>query len=139
MTGIGTRLLKMTVGGVERNAECQICEILSAETDSDFETFADAAAGGGRTYKLHVKAVQDAAVGTLWDLVWSSPGSTVACVLKPYGNVAATPAQPHYSFNAVVAEPDGTLLGGEANKSTTARMTFEAEWQLEAKPTKVTA
>lgn len=139
MAGIGTRLLKMTVSGTERNAECATAEITSGETDSDFQTFADAAAGGGRDYKLHILAVQDAAVGTLWDLVWASSGSTVACVLKPYGNTTASASQPHYSFNAVVTEPEGTFLGGEADKSTTARMTFEAEWPLEAKPTKITS
>src|SRR6266498_392283 len=112
MAGIGTRLLKMTISGTERNAECATAEILSDESDSDFVTFADAAAGGARAYKLHVVAVQDAAVGTLWDLVWASAGSSVACILKPYGNATASAAQPHYSFNAVVTEPNGTFLGG---------------------------
>jgi hypothetical protein len=139
VAGIGTRLLKTTISGTERNAECATAELTSAESDSDFVTFADAAAGGARQYKLHIVAVQDAAVGTLWDLVWSSAGSSVACLLKPYGNTTASAAQPHYSFNAIVTEPDGTFLGGEADKSTTARMTFEAEWPLDAKPTKVTS
>lgn len=139
MAGIGTRLLKLTVGGTERNAECSTAELTSADSDSDFVTFADAAAGGARTYKLHLVAVQDAAVGTLWDLVWSSAGSTATCLLKPYGNTTASASQPHYSFTATVVEPDGTFLGGEADKSTTARQTFEVEWTLDAKPTKVTA
>jgi hypothetical protein len=139
MAGIGTRLLKMTVSGVERSAECATAEITSDESDSDFVTFADAAAGGARAYVLHVVAVQDAAVGTLWDLVFASSGSSVACILKPYGNATASPTQPHYTFNAVVTEPNGTFLGGEADKSTTARMTFDAEWPLEAKPVKVTS
>jgi hypothetical protein len=139
MAGIGTRLLKMTVSGVERNAECATAEITSDESDSDFVTFADAAAGGARAYKLHIVAAQDAAVGTLWDLVFTSSGSSVACIMKPYGNSPATAAQPWYTFDAVVTEPNGTFLGGEADKSTTARMTFDAEWPLVAKPVKVTS
>jgi hypothetical protein len=139
MAGIGTRLLKILVGGVERSAELATAEITADESDSDFVTFADAAAGGARAYKLHLVAVQDAAVGTLFDLVWASPGTTAACILKPYGNTTASAAQPHYGFNAVVTEPDGTFIGGEADKSTTARMTFDAEWPLEAKPTKIIA
>jgi hypothetical protein len=139
MTAIGTRLLKMTVDAVERNAECSTAEILTGEADSDFVTFADAAAGGARDYRLHIVAAQDAAVGTLWDLVWSEAGTSVACILKPYGNAAASPTQPHFTFNAVVTEPEGAFLGGEADKSTTRKMTFEAEWPLEGKPVKVTA
>jgi hypothetical protein len=138
MAGIGTRLLKITVDAVERNVECSVAEVTTGETEADFETFADAAAGGGRDYKLHIVAVQDAAAATLWSLVFEESGTSVPCILKPYGNAAASVAQPHFTFNAVVTEPDGALLGGEADKSTTARMTFEAEWPLEAKPVKVT-
>lgn len=139
MAGIGTRLLQITIDAVERNVELATAEVTSAETDADFQTFADAAAGGGRDYKLHIVAVQDAAAATLWSLVFDEAGTSVPCVLKPYGNASPTVSQPHFTFNAVVTEPDGAFLGGEADKSTTARMTFEAEWPLEAKPVKVTA
>ncbi len=42
-------------------------------------------------------------------------------------------------MTAVITEPDGPLLGGEADKSTTAKMIVEGEWPLTAKPVKVTA
>ena len=42
-------------------------------------------------------------------------------------------------MSAGVAGPDGDLLGGEANASTTSRFTFEAEFPLDAKPLKVIA
>lgn len=138
MAGLGTRLLKISVGGTDYTAQVSKAVITSGESDSDFVTFADAAAGGGRLYNLEFTAVQDMAASTLWDKVWTAAGTTVACILMPYGNSAASVSQPHYSFNAVVKEPDGDFIGGEADASTTARMVIECVWPLEAKPTKVT-
>jgi len=139
MAGIGTRLLKIDVAGTDYTAQVAKAVIVSGESDSDFVTFADAAAGGAREYRLEFTAVQDAVAATLWDKVWTVAGTTVACILKPYGNTTASATQPHYSFNAVVSEPDGDFIGGEADKSVTARMTIECSWVLEGKPTKVVA
>lgn len=138
MAALGTRTLVLTVGGTDYTAQVSKAEITSAESESDFVTFEDAANGGARDYFFEFTAVQDAETGTLWDKVWTAPGSSIACLLKPYGNAAASATQPHYSFTATVTEPDGPLLGGEANKSTTAKMTFSCKWALAAKPTKVT-
>lgn len=138
MAALGTRSLVVTVGGTDYTAQVSNARITSGEGDSDFVTFANAAAGGAREYRFEFTAVQDAATGTLWDTVWSAAGTTVACVLKPYGNATPSATQPHFTFNATVTEPDGDLLGGEANASTSARFTFDASWVLAAKPTKVT-
>lgn len=140
MTALGTRLLTASVGGTDYTAQISDCRITSAESDSDFTTFADAAAGGARDYFLVFKAVQDPATGTLWDKVWTAPGSTVAVSIKPAGGTTtASPTQPHFTGNVVVSEPDGDLLGGEADKSTTSRFTFEGKWPFTAKPTRVTS
>ena len=139
MAALGTRLLEIVIDGTARSAEISSCKISAAETSSDFVSFADAAAGGGRDYTLDLTAVQDLASSTLWDLVWASAGSTVACTYKPYGNVTASPTQPHYTFSVVITEPDGDFLGGDADASTTARFTFDVSWLLTAKPTKVTS
>lgn len=139
MAALGTRALKLSVGGTDYTAQISKGSISSAESDSDFVTFADAAAGGARDYFLNFVAVQDAATGTLWDKIWASAGTSVAFVLMPYGNAAASTTQPHYTGNAIVTEPDGDLIGGEADPSATARMTVECSWKCTAKPTKVTA
>lgn len=139
MAALGTRLLKIDVAGSDFTAQVSKAVLVSGEADSDFVTFADAAAGGAREYRLEFTAVQDLATSTLWDKVWSAAGTTVACILKPYGNTTASASQPHYSFNAIVSEPDGDFIGGEADASATARMTIECSWVLEAKPTKVTS
>lgn len=139
MAGIGTRLLKIEIAGTEYTAQVSKAVITSNPSDADFTTFADAAAGGARDYALNFVAVQDAAASTLWSKVFADPGDTVACTLMPYGNASPSVGEPHFEFDAVISEPDGDYLGGEANSSTTSRMTFECNWALEAKPTKVTA
>lgn len=139
MTALGTRLLTLTIGGDDYTAQVSNCRITTGEADSDFVSFADAAAGGGREYKLAFTAVQDPEADTIWDLVWTQAGSTVAAVIKPNGGTTASATQPHFTGNVVITEPDGDLLGGEANASTTSKFTFEAEWSYTAKPTRVTA
>lgn len=138
MAALGTRALVLSIGGTDYTAQISKGVIGSAESDSDFVTFADAAAGGARDYTLDFIAVQDAASGTLWDKVWTVTGTTIAFILKPYGNATASVAQPHFAGNATITEPDGDLIGGEADSSTTARMTFECSWPCTAKPTRVT-
>lgn len=139
MAGLGTRLLKLEIGTSEVTAQVSRAVITSGESDSDFVSFADAAAGGARQYNLEFTAVQDTETGTIWDQIWSSAGSEVSCTLMPHGNDEPSTSQPHYTFTAVVTEPDGDFLGGEANSSTTARFTFDGVWPLNGKPAKVTA
>src|SRR5690348_12278945 len=112
MSALGTRLLKLEIDGDEVTAQISKSAITSGKKDSDFISFAEAAAGGGRIYKLNFIAVQDPEAGSLWDQVWANAGSTVAGTLMPYGNAAPSATQPHYTFNAVISEPDGDLLGG---------------------------
>jgi hypothetical protein len=138
MAALGTRSLVITIGGTDYTAEVSNARIVSGESDADFVTFANAASGGSREYRLEFTAVQDAASASLWRQVWDNAGDTVAFILKPYGNAAASVGQPHFSGNATITEPDGDLLGGEANASTSARFTFDASWVCAAKPTLVT-
>jgi len=138
MAALGTRSLVLSIGGTDVTTQISKSVVTSKAADSDFVSFADAAAGGLREYALEFTGVQDPATGTLWDKVWTGAGTTVAYILKPFGNAAASVAQPHYSGNLTITEPDGDMLGGEADASTTARMTFEAAWVLSGKPVKVT-
>lgn len=138
MAFAGTRLLKIKIGATEYNASISSAKITSEETDSDFVSFADAATGGGRTYKLAFTAAVDYAASTLWDQVFSNSGTTVACTLNPYGVTTFTATSPGFTFNAVITEPDGDFIGTDADPSTTALTTIECEWTLTAKPTRVT-
>ena len=139
MTALGTKSLKIKVGTTEYTASCSRVEITSSEADSDFVSFADAAAGGAREYALEFEAVQDLDTTTLWNYVWANPGTTVAVKVNPSGVTTATATQPIYTGNVTISEPDGTMIGGEANSSTTAKMTFACRWVFTAKPTKDTS
>ena len=139
MAALGTRLLKIEVDANDVTAQVSAARIVSGESDTDFVTFANAAAGGAREYRLEFTAVQDAATGTLWDEVFSNAGDTVPVTLMPYGNTTPSMTEPHFTMSAVITEPDGDLLGGDADASATARFTIDCSWVLTGKPVKVTA
>lgn len=139
MAKVGTRLMVLEVDGDLFDEESSTAKVTAGDSDSDFLTFADARRGGARQYNLEFTAAQDLVSGTLWDLIWSAPGTEVPFTLRPYGNVTPTPTQPHIAGIAVVSEPDGDLVGGDADVSTTARMTYSVVWKCTEKPTRVTA
>jgi hypothetical protein len=138
-TPLGTRSLKIKIGSAEYNADVSNCSIESAKADSDFVSFAQAASGGAREYTLKFTATQDPADATsIWTKVWGSAGTTAAVVLNPYGGTTLSASNPGFSGNVVITEPDGTLLGGGADDSTTAKFTIDLEWKFTAKPTMTT-
>jgi hypothetical protein len=139
MAAIGTRKLTLTIDGDDVTPEVSSVTIASAESKSDFVSFADAATGGSRQYSLKVKMTQDAAAGSLWDQAWSHAGDDIDVVVRPYGNAVASVSEPHFTGTVTVTEPDGDLLGGDADASTSARFIIEVEWVFIAKPTRVTA
>jgi hypothetical protein len=129
MAHLGTNKLTLIIDGEERAAEVSTAEIVNSETDSDFVSFADAAAGGGRDWALHIVAVQDPGdPDSLLNLTWDMAGTNVDVIVRPYGNATASATQPHYSGTVTVKYPDGVLVGGEADASESARFTFDVEW-----------
>lgn len=138
MAAIGTRKLKLEVDGTPYTGQVSNVRITSGEADSDFVTFEDAANGGARDYALVITLAQDAAAGTLWSEVFDSAGTDVPYTVMPYGNAAPSVSEPHFEGTCTITEPDGDLLGGEANKSNTAKMTIEVTFPCTGKPTKVT-
>src|SRR5688500_3317786 len=114
MAQLGTRKLTLTIDTVARTAEVSAVRLVSAEADSDFVTFADADAGGLRQYNLTFTAVQDPSAGSLWDEVWENTGNDVPFVLAPNGGPVGAD-KPTFTGTATITEPDGDLLGGEAN------------------------
>ena len=127
---LGTRLMTITVDGDPYTAEVSSAKISFADSDSDFITFADAAAGGKKDASFVFTAAQDLSADSLWTKILANSGSTVPVVLAPYGGALPTPTNPQVQFDAVIAKPDGDFLGGDANISPTARMTYESSWTL---------
>lgn len=139
MARLGTRSLTLTIGGTDYTAEVSKAVITSGESDSDFTTFADAASGGSREYRLEITAAQDLAASSFWTQVFSNTGNTVAFLLKPYGNATPTVTQPHVQGNCILSEPDGDFIGGEADSSASAAMTIETSFVCTERPTLKTA
>lgn len=138
MAALGTRLLTITIDAVDYTAEVSSAIISSAERKSDFLSFADAAAGGGREYSLKLKFVQDPSTASLWDKVWTVAGTDVPVVLMPAGGVVG-PTKPKFTGTVTVTEPSGDLLGGDADASTSARWVTEVEWIYVSKPVRAFA
>lgn len=134
MAKVTPRLISLTVGGTDRSDEVSSATITSAASDSDFMSFLQARSGGAREYTLNMTIAQDHASATLWQLVFTGAGTTVAGVYAPYGNETASATQPHYTFSATVSEPDGTMWGANADDSTTAVATIDVAWVLTGKP-----
>jgi hypothetical protein len=139
VSALGTRKLTLTIDGDEVAPEVSTAVITAKDASSDFVSFAAAAAGGSREYGLKLTMVQDPAAGSLWDQVWAHAGDDVAVVVRPHGNATPSASEPHFTGTVTISEPDGDLLGGEADASTSARFTTEVEWVFTSKPTRVVA
>jgi hypothetical protein len=135
-TPIGTRKTVLKVASTDFSDAISHCEISAGDKDSDFMSFTEALAGGARDYTLKLKIKQDTAAASLWYYIWGSAGTDVSVEFWPCGVTSpAAPATPKFSGTVTVREPDGALLGGEANRSNTALNVTEVEWQFTAKPT----
>jgi len=131
--------MKLEVDSVDHSDEVNRAFVNSAEADSDFLSFAAAAAGGARDYTLELTIAQDPATGTLWSEIFDNVGDEVPYSIAPFGNATPTPEQPHFEGNAIISEPDGALIGAESTTSTTAVATVEVSWKCTGRPVKVTA
>lgn len=139
MAALGTRKLTLTVNAVDVTAQVASCAIAAAEAKTDFVSFADAAAGGSRQYTLKLKFVQDPSTGSLWDEVWTMAGTDVPVVIHPAGGATPSPSNPAFNGTVTITEPDGDILGGDADVSNTQRWVTQVEWAFTAKPTRVTS
>lgn len=139
MAALTGRSLLISVAATEYAAQVFAATVEADDADNDNVTFAEASAGGGRTYTLKITLTQDMVTTTLWRKIWDVAGTDVAVLMKPYGNATASATQPHFTMTATVKEPNGVILGGEADASPTNRLQVEVEWPLLAKPTMVTA
>jgi hypothetical protein len=134
-TIIGTRKMILKVGGTDYTTDVSKCIVTTGETDADFQSFAQALAGGGRDYKLALTIRQDTATTSLWYYAWDNAGDDVAVELWPNGGgVTEGATTPKVTGTVTIQEPDGDFVGGEANKSPTAVNLIEVEWLFTAKP-----
>lgn len=139
MVGVDKRSLELTINDIDVIAQISTGKITSGEAAASFVTFWDAKQGGKREYKLVATGVQDLGTGTFWDLVWSHAGETVEFYMRPYGSVDVSAATPHFAGQVTIKEPDGDLIGGDADADVSARQTIDVEWVCTGKPIKITS
>lgn len=136
-TPIGSRALVFYLDSTDFTDHVKDVRIKVSETDSDFVSFSDAAAGGAKDYSLVITMKQDTATDSLWYYAWNEAGVDNTYEIWPngYNGGVPTATYPKFSGSVTIELPDGDLLGGEANKSNTMRFTTEVEWKCTAKPT----
>lgn len=131
---LGTQDLTLTIDGEDYTEELSDVQILSAAADAGFVSFAVAKTGGGRQHTLQFTAAQDPSVGSLWSLMWDNVGDVVPFVLRPAGGSVISDDTPTLVGDVKISEPDGTIIGGAADVSDTAVMTWSGAWKCSARP-----
>lgn len=144
MPVIGTRKARVYVDSTEFTDSVSTAKITTGEKDTDFVSFADAALGGAREYKFVLTLKQDTSTTSLWYYIWNEAGGEVTVDFWPNGQASVNPTTPtttypKFSGTVTITEPDGDLLGGDADASVNGVMVAEVEWTFTAKPTLATA
>jgi hypothetical protein len=129
MSRVNSRSATITVNSVEYSAQVTDIEITSKAASSSGVTFADVRNGtGGRTYGWKMTLQQDTVAGSLHDLVWSHAGEIATMSIFFNGGTARSISTPEFTGFAIIAEPDGTLLGGAASIDNNI-FTIDVEWK----------
>lgn len=119
---------------VDYRADTTTCVLDNEESSGGVTTFADAAAGGSRTYFLNITAIQSTDPTSLWSFVWDHAGEVVPFTYAPHGNETPTAAEPHFVGSVRIGPKPS--IGGEAGA--TNEFTFETRWDVEGTPVKDT-
>lgn len=140
---LGTRSLTLNLGGFERAAEVSDCRITSQALGELprrlFQNGTRYLDQEVRDWRLQGTAVQDTATGSLWSLVWDYAGTEVPVEIRPAGGEMPSDEQPFFTGLVVVSFPEGDFVGGAADKSSSARLTFTIDWPFVDKPERVTS
>lgn len=136
MPALGTRALVLRVEATDFSDSVSDVRVKVADSDSDFVSFAQAAAGGAKDFSLVMTLKQDTASTSLWYYAWNAAGTDVDVEIWPngYNGGTVSTTYPKFTGTCTVTLPDGDILGGEANASTTAFFTSEFEWKFTAQP-----
>lgn len=133
-TRIKGSALKFTLDGDDYWADATSVVLENEEAADAATTFADAQAGGARTYYFTVSAIQSTDTDSLWRYIWANTGEEIAYTYAPHGNATASSSQPH--FTGTVRIPAKPTVGGEAGL--TNEYTFEVRFDCLEEPTLVT-
>lgn len=130
---LGTRSLTLLVDGIPRTADVSDCRIVSGPVPEGRRRLCTL----GREYRLQATVAQDLSTDSLWDMVWSRAEEQVDIDLRPAGGAVPTEDQPWFVGTVTITEPDGDLLGGQADASPGSRFTFGIDWVFTDKPERI--
>lgn len=133
---LGTRSLTLVIDGIARTADVSDCRIVSTPMEGVGLVWQNGLRSL-RRYRLQGTAAQEMATGSLWDLVWGHSDEFVVVDVRPAGGEVASTTQPHFTGSVWVTEPDGVLVGGTADASPGARLTFDFDWLFQTRPTRM--
>lgn len=123
-----TRVQSFDIDGVDYSLEAASATIKGAP--GDFRPLG--AAAPDSEYSIEITAGQDLTAASLWQLAFSQANTEVPIVMRPYGNDdAPTALKPWVLTTATIAEPDGDLIGGGPETSTTKKRTSVFTWPCE--------
>jgi hypothetical protein len=125
--------LSLVFGTVEVNCVSTSIVLDNDKAEADRVTFADVIAGLDRQWFFTVNGYPDYSSGTFWSWLWEQPAFTpFPYVFKPYGNAAASAAQPHFTGSVTIDQKPP--LGGDAGNA----WTFGTRLTCTAQPVRVT-
>jgi hypothetical protein len=120
-----TRVQSFDIDGVDFSLQAASATIKSKP--GDFRPLG--AAAPDSEYSIEITAGQDLTAASLWHMAFTQANTEVQIIMRPYGNDhAPTATKPWVVVTATIAEPDGDLIGGGAEKSTTQKRTFTITW-----------
>ncbi|WP_112277146.1 hypothetical protein [Lentzea terrae] len=129
MAAIKKNILRLTIEDEERKFEVSKAVFTNKKSESDFLSFGDAEAGGGRDWALDLTFVQDPGdPDSLWNLMYDHAGEETEVAANFYGADTPTATEPSFTATCRIALPDGDALGGEADASDSARQVVSVSW-----------
>lgn len=106
------------------SAHLKSLKLTQGEADSDFTSFADAAAGGSYEWTMTGSAAQDTDSDSFWSMVWDNTGAELPFIVAPHGNTTPTAAQPHFTGTVKIGVKPP--IGGDAGEDV---FEFDIEWK----------
>lgn len=136
-TGVtGNKGIVFKLGGTAFDQDVKKVGITTEDKDESDLTFAEAAAGDLKDFKVAVTAINSTQAGSFWKHLWDNPGLEEACIYGPHGNAVPTADKPH--FGLTVKATGKPPIEQEA-KATNERMNFDYEFDVTVAPVLITA
>lgn len=123
-----TRVQSFDIDGTDYSLQAASATIKAAA--GDFRPLG--AAAPDAEYSIEITAGQDLTATSLWHLAFTQANTEVPIIMRPYGNNdEPTTLKPWVYVLATIAEPEGDLIGGGVETSTTKKRTSVFTWPCE--------